>query len=69
MKCPYCKREIYGMTGLQELLKFEKHLRKCRKNPANVVRRVGGDHGGKTIVISGGQDLRDALNIRAESGQ
>jgi hypothetical protein len=69
MNCPYCQRHIYGLTGLIELQKFEKHLRRCRKNPANKVLRVGGDHKGKTIVISGKQDIRDALQIRADSGQ
>lgn len=35
MECPHCKKDIYGMTGLQELQKFQKHLRSCRKNPNN----------------------------------
>jgi hypothetical protein len=70
VKCPYCKKDIYGMTGLQELHKFEKHLRRCRKNPANKVLKVGGEvRGGKTIVISGNQTFADALRIRADSGQ
>ena len=71
MNCPYCKRHIYGMTGLQELNKFEKHLARCRKNPNNRVIKVGGEvKGGKTIVLpKRHQDLRDALDIRAESGQ
>lgn len=66
MECPNCKKEIYGMTGLQELQKFQKHLRTCRKNPNN-----------KTVVTSNGSitklkdrpTLLEALNIRAESGQ
>ena len=33
MKCNYCSKEIYGMTGLQELQKFQKHLRTCKKAP------------------------------------
>lgn len=37
MKCPFCKKDIYGMTGLQEAIKFQKHLNKYRKNP-NLIR-------------------------------
>jgi len=67
MNCPYCKRRINAFTGLQELQKFEKHLRKCRKSPANIVLE---DAFGKTIVEPLRElDLRDALDIRAESGQ
>jgi len=72
MNCPYCQRHIYGLTGLIELRKFEKHLRRCRKNPVNKVLRACGESGKgrkKTIVISGNQTLEDALNIRADSGQ
>ena len=66
MNCPYCKREIFGWTGLQELQKFEKHLAKCRKNPANIVL----SDGRKTVVTpTRQQTLNDALEIRAESGQ
>lgn len=31
MICPYCKRTIYGATGLQEAQKFQVHLNKCIK--------------------------------------
>ena len=66
MNCPYCSKEIYGLTGLQEAQAFEKHLRKCRKNPYNIAnsvrKRITGEGGGR-------QDFRDALEIRAESGQ
>ena len=66
MNCPYCNKEVHGLTGLQELQAFQKHLRKCRKNPA-----------AKTVVNERGNiekikprpDLLDALEIRAESGQ
>ena len=33
MECPFCKKEIYAMTGFQEIKKFQKHLEKCKKNP------------------------------------
>jgi len=62
MKCPYCKREINAWTGLQEAQKFEKHLRKCRKSPYNIV--IEG-----VVTILRPLSLRDALDIRAESGQ
>lgn len=66
MNCPYCEKDIYGMTGLQELIAFNKHLRKCRKNPVNIVL----SDGKKTVVTPiRCQDLGDALNIRHESGQ
>ena len=66
MKCPYCNKEIYGMTGLQELQKFHKHLPKCRKNPAN-----------KKVVTPDGNienrkdnsTMYDALQLRHNSGQ
>lgn len=66
MNCPYCQREVFGWTGLQELQKFEKHLAKCRKNPANIVLTDGR----KTVVTPTRiQNINDALEIRAESGQ
>ena len=66
MNCPFCKREIYAMTGLQEIQKFEKHLVKCKKNPKR-----------KTIVTEEGNievfvpytHMMEALEIRANSGQ
>lgn len=66
MNCPYCEKQINGMTGLQELQKFHKHLQACKKHPDR-----------KTIVTSEGElkkqvpnnSMMDALNIRAESGQ
>jgi len=26
MDCPYCKKDIYGMTGLQELMKQSQYI-------------------------------------------
>jgi hypothetical protein len=66
MNCPYCNREIYAFTGLQELFKFEKHLARCRKNPANIVL----SDGQRTVITpTRWQNLKDALEIRADSGQ
>ena len=66
MNCPYCQRQVFGFTGLQELRKFERHLARCRKNPANVVL----SDGRKTVVVpTRTQNLSDALAIRHESGQ
>jgi hypothetical protein len=54
------------MTGFQEILEFNKHLRKCRKNPGNIVI----SDGRQTVVTPiKDQTMLDALNIRAESGQ
>ncbi len=66
MNCPYCQREIFGWTGMQELQKFQKHLPKCRKNPNNLVLSDG-----KRTVITPKkeQTFLEALEIRAESGQ
>lgn len=66
MNCPYCNKEIFGMTGLQELQKFQKHLRKCRKNPA-IQTAVNEDGDIKKIAPRPG--MLEALEIRAESGQ
>ena len=41
MKCNYCPKEIYGMTGLQELQKFQKHLKTCKKAPHKNVDQRG----------------------------
>lgn len=66
MKCPYCSKEVNGWTGLQELQKFEKHLRRCRKNPNNMVL----SDGRKTVIAAKRcQNLNDALEIRHASGQ
>lgn len=66
MDCPYCKKDIYGMTGLQEIMKFEKHLPKCKKNPNNIVL----SDGQRTAVVPiNNENMMDALEIRAKSGQ
>jgi hypothetical protein len=67
MNCPYCEKTVFGMTGLQEVRNFEKHLRTCRKNPANIVLP---DAGGKSVLMPlWRQNLMEALEIRADSGQ
>jgi len=66
VNCPYCNKAIFGFTGLQEAQKFEKHLRKCRKNPNNITIRDGRRSATTPMKHQG---LMDALNIRAESGQ
>lgn len=66
MNCPYCNRHVFGMTGLQEAQKFAKHLATCRKNPNNIV-LSDGNHSAVQPVRR--QNLLDALEIRAESGQ
>jgi hypothetical protein len=66
MNCPYCSKDIYGLTGLQEAQAFQRHLGKCRKNPNNIVL----SDGRKTVVSPKRcQNLMDALSIRADSGQ
>jgi len=66
MNCPYCHRDIYAFTGLQELQKFEKHLARCKKNPNNVVLTDGKR---TAVTPKRCQNLKDALEIRAASGQ
>lgn len=66
MNCPFCQKDIYGMTGFQEILAFNKHLRKCRRNPGNIVI----SDGIRTAVTPiKEQTILDALKLRAESGQ
>lgn len=78
MNCPYCNKRIDAFTGLQELQKFEKHLRKCRKNPANAkVPVIAAVPDNPTTAqaalvvrtVRRKQTMADALEIRAESGQ
>lgn len=66
MKCPHCNKEIYGLTGLQELQKFHKHLPKCKKNPAN---KIVVNDWGELEKLKDNSTMYDALQIRAESGQ
>jgi hypothetical protein len=65
VNCPYCKRRVFGMTGFQEALAFQKHLNRCYKNPANAVL----SDGTKTVMTPKRHSIVDALEIRAESGQ
>lgn len=66
MECPYCKKDIFGFTGLQELQKFHKHLPKCSKNPERIpVVTVDGKLAKKKVYPS----MMDALELRAKSGQ
>ena len=68
MNCPYCKARIAGMTGYQEAENFRKHLNRCRQSPAfSIVRRLKRE--GLTAVRVQPYDLKDALEIRASSGQ
>ena len=66
MNCPYCNKEIYGMTGLQELQKFQKHMNTCRKAPT---RRSVVTDDGEIKEVNKPVSLNQALDIRAESGQ
>jgi hypothetical protein len=65
MNCPYCQKEINAWTGLQEAMKFQKHLNRCRKNPANAVL----SDGHLTVMTPKRHSLMDALEIRGASGQ
>ena len=60
MKCPYCNKEIYGITGLQEIRKFMKHLPKCKKHLPKCK---------KSPYFLIGCDMGKALQIRSDSGQ
>lgn len=66
MECPFCKKEIYAMTGLQEIQKFEKHLKTCRKNPK---RKVVVTESGDLAIEVRPTGMLEALQIRADSGQ
>lgn len=66
MNCPYCNKEVYGMTGLQELQKFQKHLNKCKKSPHSKV-IIDKDKG--MLVKENAVDMNTALDIRHNSGQ
>ena len=63
------------------MMKFQRHLSKCRKNPVNIVRTkmsVNFDPNTQTIKMKPAkttvaprrhQNLMEAMEIRAESGQ
>ena len=53
------------MTGFQEALAFQKHLGRCKKNPANLPICDGF----RTVLIDSQPTILDALAIRAESNQ
>jgi len=64
MNCPHCSKHIPGFTGLQEAQNFQRHLDKCKKNPANTI-----TDGRKTVLLGKQYSLIEAVNIRAESNQ
>lgn len=66
MNCPYCQKHINGLTGLQELQKFNKHLRVCRKHPD---RKIMVGPTGDLKKENPPSDLLNALNVRFDSGQ
>lgn len=53
------------MTGFIEAQNFNKHLNKCKKNPNRIVLTDGKN----TVSVTCGHTLKDALEIRVESGQ
>ena len=67
MNCTYCKKLVYGMTGLQEIQKFQKHMRTCKESPRR--HAYVDEETGKTKYINDPVDMIDALYMRAESGQ
>lgn len=66
MDCPHCNKQINALTGLQEVQKFQKHLRTCKKNPDRIT--FVNDHG-RLQTVAANNTLLDVLNKRAESGQ
>lgn len=65
MNCPYCNKRVPGMTGLQELQNFQKHLGQCKKN----FRNLPLSDGRKTVITPHRHTLREAMAIRHQSGQ
>lgn len=65
MNCPYCNREIYSLTGLMEALKFQRHLRRCRKHPL----KIELDDGTRKVRVNPPVSFDEALRIRMESKQ
>jgi hypothetical protein len=66
MNCPFCNKEINGLTGLHEILKFKKHLTTCKKNPERYARL---NKKGILKEVPKPATLLQALEIRANSGQ
>lgn len=64
MKCPFCDKQINGLTGLQEIKNFMTHLnsqtRGCKKNPKKDTTKH---------PFFYGTSMQEALEIRANSGQ
>jgi hypothetical protein len=69
MNCPYCNKSIEAITGFQEVKKFQDHLPKCKKNPNRVVKTLVDEYGQLKEINCTTSSLKEALNIRAESGQ
>jgi hypothetical protein len=65
MNCPFCKRRIEAVTGFQEAVKFQRHMRTCNKNPSNLPL----SDGRQTVISPSNPSLTDALEVRAASGQ
>jgi len=65
MNCPYCNKRIEGITGFQEVSKFQKHLNVCKKNPN--VKPIHVSAAGEVFLPQ--HTLKEALEIRANSGQ
>jgi hypothetical protein len=71
MNCPHCNKFIYGLTGLQEIQAFSKHLRKCKKYQNSLLSPLI-DAGRPEPMRLAGQrpaDIMTALKQRANSGQ
>jgi len=64
MKCEHCGKEIYGMTGFQEIQKYQSHLRKCKKNKKTLA------YGKKVVAfdeLTNPDCLQDCLESRIKS--
>ena len=66
MECPWCNKNIYAMTGLQELQKFRRHSAKCKKNPQHTLAIT---KNGGLVKVSRPINILEALDSRAKSGQ
>lgn len=72
MNCPFCNKSIEAMTGFQEIVKFQKHLVKCKKNPERKILPSFINEDGileKEVNITSFTTLNEALKIRDNSGQ
>ena len=66
MNCPYCNKRVLGLTGLEELQAFQKHLNRCPKKPKAVTVE---QRPGVVKVTHRKFNMNDALELRAKSGQ